>query len=207
MDHRFIHWLGHASFRLEDGERTIYIDPWKLPPNSPPAHLILITHPHYDHLSKPDIETIATPETIVVTTPDASQQLSMKCLHAVPGQSLSAGRWQIDAVAAYTIGSAYHPKSNNWVGYIIRLGNSSAVYHSGDTDLIPEVRRVKADVALLPCGGTYTMNGAEAGTAANHIRPRLVIPMHWGDIVGSKKDAEQVQNTFTGETVIKEPER
>jgi L-ascorbate metabolism protein UlaG (beta-lactamase superfamily) len=207
MDHRFIHWLGHASFRLEDGERTIYVDPWKLPPNSPPAHLILITHPHYDHLSAPDIARIAIPETIVVATPDASKQLTMKCLRAVAGQSLEAGSWQLTAVAAYNVASSYHPKSKGWVGYILRLGQGALIYHSGDTDLTPEVRGVKADVALLACGGTYTMNAAEAGEAAKAIGPKLVIPMHWGDIVGTKKDAEQVRSTFTGETVIKEPER
>lgn len=207
MDHRFIHWLGHASFRLDDGERTVYIDPWKLPVNSPPAHLILITHPHYDHLSRPDIERIATAKTIIVATPDCTDGLSREFLRAGPGQELSAELWKIRAVPAYTIASSFHPRAKNWVGYIIRLESGSVVYHSGDTDLTPDVKDVRADVALLPCGGTYTMNGAEAGAAANSIGPQLVIPMHWGDFVGSKKDAETVRTSFHGETVIKAPER
>ena len=207
MDHRFIHWLGHASFRLEDGEHVIYIDPWKLPPNSPPARLILITHPHYDHLSGPDVERVSTPETVIVATPDCADGLSRSFLLAIPGHELSAEPWKIRAVAAYTIASSFHPKPKNWVGYTIRLGTGLVVYHSGDTDLTPEVQGIRADVALLPCGGTYTMNGADAGAAANHIGPQLVIPMHWGDIVGSRKDAEEVRKHFRGETVIKTPER
>ena len=207
MDHRFIHWLGHASFRLDDGEHVIYIDPWKLPPKSPPAHLILITHPHYDHLSRPDLERVSTPETVIVATPDCVDGLSRTFLRASPGQELSAKLWMIRAVPAYTIASSFHPKPKNWVGYTIRLGNGSVVYHSGDTDLTPEVKAVRADVALLVCGGTYTMNGVDAGEAANHIGPQLVIPMHWGDIVGSRKDAQDVRTTFRGETVITTPER
>jgi L-ascorbate metabolism protein UlaG (beta-lactamase superfamily) len=207
MDHRFIRWLGHASFRLDDQESAIYIDPWKLPSNSPPANLILITHSHFDHLSLPDIERIATAETVVVATPDSSKQLPMKTLEAVPAQSLTAGKWQIGAVAAYNTSASFHPRSNSWVGYTIRLRDGTVVYHSGDTDLTPELKKVKADIALLSCGGTYTMNGLQAGAAANRIEPRLVIPMHWGDIVGTRKDAEEVRRIFKGETVIKEPER
>jgi len=207
VDHRFIHWLGHASFRLDDGEHAIYIDPWKLPPGSPPAHLILITHPHYDHLSTPDIDRISTAETIIVATPDASRGISRKFLRTSPGQEISAGSWNVGAVAAYTIASSFHPRPKNWVGYTIRLGNGCVVFHSGDTDLTPELENVRADVALLACGGTYTMNGAEAGAAANHIGPKLVIPMHWGDIVGSRKDAEELRQVFHGETIIRAPER
>lgn len=207
MDHRFIHWLGHASFRLDDGEHAIYIDPWKLPPSSPPAKLILITHPHYDHLSKVDLDRISTPKTIIVATPDAGKEISRTFLPASPGQEISAESWKIRAVAAYTIASSFHPKSKNWVGYAIRLENGFVLFHGGDTDLTPELMNARADVALLPCGGTYTMNGAEAGAAANAIGPTLVIPMHWGDIVGSRKDAEELQKVFHGETVIKAPER
>jgi L-ascorbate metabolism protein UlaG (beta-lactamase superfamily) len=207
MDHQFIHWLGHASFRVEDGEQSIYIDPWKLPPSCPPASLILITHPHYDHLSLPDIKRIATPETVVLATADAAKQIPLDCKLVHPGQALSALLWRIETVAAYTLKSTSHLKAHGWVGYTVTLKNGMTVFHSGDTDRTPELEAVRADVALLACGGTYTMNGAEAGEAANRIAPRLVIPMHWGDIVGSRSEAEIVRNTFTGDTVIKEPER
>jgi L-ascorbate metabolism protein UlaG (beta-lactamase superfamily) len=75
----------------------------------------------------------------------------------------------------------------------------------GDSDAIPEMQTLKVDVALMPCGGTYTMTAAEMAAAANGFKPKVLIPMHWGDIVGSKADA--VAKAFSGTTVIKSPER
>jgi L-ascorbate metabolism protein UlaG (beta-lactamase superfamily) len=82
-----------------------------------------------------------------------------------------------------------HPKANNWVGYILTLGDST-YYHAGDTDHAPELDDVKADVAFLPIGGTYTMTAQEAGQLAKVIQPQLAVPMHYGYVVGSPKDAE-----------------
>jgi L-ascorbate metabolism protein UlaG (beta-lactamase superfamily) len=93
------------------------------------------------------------------------------------------------------------------VGYLITLSTGQKIYHSGDTDFTPEMRTVVTDFALLPCGGTYTMSGKEAADAANVFKPQTLIPMHWGDIVGTRKDAEEVQKSFNGETIIKAPER
>ncbi len=207
MDHWFIHWLGHASFRLDDEDRSIYIDPWKLPAASPPASLILITHPHYDHLSAPDIARVTAAGTLLVAPADTAQRLTQPCLVARPGESLVAGDWHIEAVPAYTLSSTYHPKARGWVGYKIRLKSGTTVFHSGDTDRTPELEAVRSDAVLLACGGTYTMDGREAGRAANAMGPRIVVPMHWGDIVGSRKDAELLRAAFKGETVIKEAER
>ena len=64
---------------------------------------------------------------------------------------------------------------------------------------------LKVDVALMPCGGTYTMTAAEMAAAANGFKPKVLIPMHWGDIVGSQADAEAVKKAFAGTTVIKSP--
>ena len=114
---------------------------------------------------------------------------------------------KVKTVHAYNIGKKFHPKQNNWVGYVIALSTGERVYHSGDTDLTPEMRGVVTEFALLPCGGTYTMSGKEAGDAANIFKPRAVIPMHWGDIVGTRADAEEVQKVFKGETIIKAPEK
>ena len=107
-----------------------------------------------------------------------------------PGDSLSVEGIKIEAVPAYNIGKQFHPKTSGWVGYIVTIGGQR-IYHPGDTDLIPEMEKIKADVALLPVGGTYTMTAEEAAEAANKIKPRVAVPMHFGTIVGSIKDAEK----------------
>jgi len=206
VDH--IHWIGHASFRIEDETTEIYIDPWKLPAGSPKASVVLITHGHSDHYSPEDISRIEQPGTVFVAPADVAAKLKGKTVvTASPGHSYPAGGVTVEAVPAYNRAKAFHPRSNNWLGYVVTLSTGMRVYHSGDSDAIPEMQALKVDVALMPCGGTYTMTAAEMAAAANLFEPKVLIPMHWGDIVGSKADAETVKKTFTGTTVIKAPER
>jgi L-ascorbate metabolism protein UlaG (beta-lactamase superfamily) len=207
MHHQHIHWLGHASFRIEDGAKQIYIDPWKLPVDSPKADVVLITHAHYDHFSQDDIAKVRKESTVFFAPKDVAYQIEGNVIVVTPNQSYAIGELRVRTIPAYNIGKQYHPKQNNWVGYLLTLSTEQKIYHSGDTDFTPEMRTVVADFALLPCGGTYTMSGDEAAGAANAFKPRAVIPMHWGDIVGGMQDAEAVKKGFTGETVIKPAER
>jgi L-ascorbate metabolism protein UlaG (beta-lactamase superfamily) len=203
-----IHWIGHASFRIEDGKAQIYLDPWKLPAGSPKASVVLITHGHSDHYSPEDIAKIEQPGTVFVAPADVAVKLKGKTVvTASPGQKYQAGGLTVEAVPAYNRNKAFHPRSNNWLGYIVTLSTGVRVYHSGDSDAIPEMEALTVDVALMPCGGTYTMTAAEMAAAANLFKPKVLIPMHWGDIVGSKADAETVKRIFAGTTVIKTPER
>jgi len=206
IDH--IHWLGHASFRIDDGPVRISIDPWKLRAGSPQADVVLITHAHYDHFSAPDIAAIEKPGTVFVAPADVAAKLPGKTVvTAAPGTALQAGPVKVTAVAAYNIGKVFHPKANGWVGYVVTLSNGQRIYHTGDSDATPEMKQVQADVALMPCGGTYTMNAADVAAAANTFRPAVLVPMHWGDIVGDRPDADAVAEAFTGETAILAPER
>jgi L-ascorbate metabolism protein UlaG (beta-lactamase superfamily) len=206
VDH--IHWLGHASFRIDDGAARVYIDPWKLAGGAPKADVILITHAHFDHFSAEDIARIEQPTTVFVAPADVAAKLKAKhVIAAEPGGSYTAGPVKVTAVPAYNTNKDFHPKANHWVGYIVTLSNGQRVYHSGDSDATPEMKKVETDVALMPCGGTYTMTAAEMAAAANEFKPAVLIPMHWGDIVGSKADADQVAKAFKGQTVIKTVER
>jgi L-ascorbate metabolism protein UlaG (beta-lactamase superfamily) len=203
-----IHWIGHASFRIEDGASQIYIDPWKLRAGSPKATVVLITHGHSDHYSPEDIALIEQPGTVFVAPADVAAKLKGKnVVVASPGHNYKAGGVTVEAVPAYNRNKAFHPRANNWLGFIVTLSTRVRVYHSGDSDAIPEMGALKVDVALMPCGGTYTMTAAEMAAAANGFKPQVLIPMHWGDIVGSKADADTVKKVFTGTTVIKAPER
>ncbi len=184
-----IHWLGHASIKIS-AERLIYIDPWKLGKDEPTADLILITHAHYDHCSPEDVQKICGEQTTVVCPADCVEKLPGKIETIRPGERLAVEGIQIEAVRAYNLNKAFHPRANGWVGYIVTVGGKR-IYHAGDTDLIPEMEQLKVDVAMLPVGGTYTMDAREAAEAANRITPQVAIPIHWGDIVGSVRDAEK----------------
>lgn len=201
-----IEWLGHASFRITSKNgKVVYIDPWKLKTGTK-ADLILITHDHFDHLSPEDVEKIQKPDTEIVTTPDGAKKLRGKVQRVNPGDKITASGFEVEAVPAYNTRpdrQNYHPRGNKWVGYIVNV-DGVKIYHTGDTDVIPEMSDLKPDIALLPCGGTYTMDAKEAVEAARKICPKLVIPMHWGDVAGSKNDAEEVQKSFSGKVKILE---
>jgi len=183
-----ITWLGHASFKIKAPEGVIYIDPWKLR-SAEPADLILITHEHYDHFSAEDVQKIRKPDTTIITTASVAAQLKGDVKTVKAGDTLTVKGVKIEVVPAYNPAKQFHPKQAGGVGYIITAGGRR-IYHAGDTDAIPEMNQVKADVVLLPVGGKYTMTAAEAAKVANAIKPAVAVPMHWGDIVGSRADAE-----------------
>jgi len=185
-----ISWLGHAAFRI-DGDSTVYIDPFNIT-GGPTADLILVTHTHYDHYSPEDIKKISGPDTVLVITEDATVDGGIDVVRASPGDTLEVKGVQVRTVAAYNINKAFHPKENRWVGYIVSMGSKN-VYHTGDTDAIPEMEELGPDVALVPVGGTYTMNAAEAAEAVKSMKAAAAIPMHWGEIVGERSDAVEFE--------------
>jgi len=197
-------WLGHASFKLKAGERIIYIDPWKVKKGEG-ADLILITHSHFDHLSPDDVRHIQKKDTVIVTTKDSTSNLKGDVRIIKPGDKITVGDIEIETIPAYNIGKSYHPKANGWVGFIMTISGKK-IYHAGDTDATPEMKKLGVDIALLPVGGTYTMTAEEAAEIANEFKPISAIPMHWGTIVGSKADAEKFKKLFKGETNVLQPE-
>lgn len=184
-----IRWFGHASFRLSDGKNVLYIDPWKLPGEPHDADAIFVSHSHYDHCSPADVAKASKDGTVIVAPADTIQKLG--ATNAItPGDSVSIQGITVEAVAAYNVGKAFHPRGHNWCGAVVGLGGKR-VYYAGDTDLIPQMNDLKdVDVALLPVGGTYTMSAQEAADATRAIGCRAAIPYHWGDIIGSEKDAQ-----------------
>lgn len=197
-----LEWLGHASFRIKASNKIIYVDPYQLTGQQEKASIILITHSHYDHCSQLDIEKIAKDNTIIACTADCQSKVTrikkkIQLKLVEPGAELTLGNLKIKAIEAYNITKKFHPKNEGWVGYIIQFG-STIIYHAGDTDITKEMEKLTGYakkgnffIALLPIGGTYTMNAEEATQAAAIIKPSLAIPMHWGSIVGSKSDAEK----------------
>ncbi len=194
-----IEWLGHASFRITFDDKVIYIDPWEIK-NPKPADIIFVTHSHFDHFSLQDIEKISKKGTYVVGPEDIRDKIPSDCEYICvkPGEENEVLGIKFQAVPAYNINKQFHPRSNNWVGYIIYLGDSK-IYHLGDTDLIPEMEGLQPDIALLPIGGTYTMNAKEASQAARIMKATKVIPMHYGKIVGSEQDLKIFKSNLPSE--------
>lgn len=188
-DHIF--WLGHDSFRLK-GEKVVYVDPWKLAAGAEQADVILVTHDHYDHFSADDLVKLSKVDTVVVAPQAVAQKFDGKVTVVKPGDKLTANGVNIEVVPAYNSNKKFHPKAAGYVGYIVTL-NGKRIYHTGDTDLIPEMAQIQCDIALLPVSGTYVMTAIEAAEAANTLKPALAIPMHYGDpaVVGTRSDAEE----------------
>ncbi|MBW2631418.1 MAG: MBL fold metallo-hydrolase [Deltaproteobacteria bacterium] len=186
-----IFWLGHSTIRI-DGEKVIYIDPWKLR-DPKGADLILISHSHHDHLSPEDVEKIQKNDTVIITTQDCATELSGDVRIVKPGDTVWTGKIEVEAVRSYNIGKIFHPKENNWLGFVVTM-MGKRIYYCGDTDFIPEMENIRADIVIVPVGGTYTMNAEEAARAVNMIKPETAIPIHYGDIVGSVEDAERFRD-------------
>ena len=186
-------WLKNAAYRWDGDGLTVYIDPWGVGDDAPKADVIFITHGHYDHYSPEDIERVRTPETQLVAPRDTANELSGNVQAVTAGDTIEAGGIKVQAVPAYNVAEDRldkHPKANGWVGYILQLGDTS-YYHAGDTDHVPELESVPADVAFLPVGGTYTMDVSEAAGLVRAMSPQLAVPMHYGFVAGTPADGDR----------------
>jgi len=200
-----LRWLGHDTFRIT-GEKVIYTDPFQIEKTGPVADIILITHEHRDHCSPEDVKKVSGPGTTIVTTPDCLAKLegiASKGIRTVkPGDRITVDGIEVEAVRAYNTNKKFHPRENNWVGYVFKAGDL-LYYLAGDTDLIPEMKDIKCDVALLPVSGTYVMTAEEAVEAALDIRPRVAVPMHYGAIVGERSDADRFASALKGKVDVR----
>ncbi|MCK4544966.1 MBL fold metallo-hydrolase [candidate division WOR-3 bacterium] len=198
-----IKWLGHDTFLIDYEGKIIYIDPFNITVEMPEADYIFITHSHYDHFSKDDIKRIEKENTIIIAPYDVINQIrNHKTVVAKIGEEIELKDFKFKTVPAYNIDKYFHPKANKWVGYILNIAGVK-VYHSGDTDRIPEMQDMNVDIALLPVSGTYVMTAEEAAEAALDIKPDVAIPMHYGSIIGNKSDAERFAKLLKDKIQVK----
>jgi L-ascorbate metabolism protein UlaG (beta-lactamase superfamily) len=196
-----ISWLGHSSIKIKMA-KVIYIDPWKIR-DEEKADLVLISHSHGDHLSLPDVRKIQKNDTVIITTGDCASQLSGDIRVAKPGDMITVHGVTVETVPSYNLSKAFHPKASSWIGFVITV-EGKRIYYAGDTDFVPEMRDIKADIMIMPVGGTYTMTAEEAAQAVNFVKPKVAIPIHWGDIVGSAADAAKFKKLCQVPVTIKE---
>ena len=187
--------LCHSAIRIVADKKVIYVDPFGIEKRYNDADYICITHAHYDHFSPEDIKRVKNNDSIILITEDIYQDVvklgfrENRIVIVDPEQKYNIKGLLVETVRAYNINKAFHPKSNNWVGYIFEFG-LERVYVAGDTDVTPEMWKIKCDLAFLPVGGTYTTDYAEAAKLANVLKPTIVVPIHYGKIVGSIQDAK-----------------
>jgi L-ascorbate metabolism protein UlaG (beta-lactamase superfamily) len=203
-----VHWLGHDSFVLQ-GSRTVIIDPYKAKGDYK-ADLLLISHEHSDHLSAEDITRFTDASTTVLAPSICEEPLrkfKLEKKFLKPGSKLEVKGVTVETVPAYNLnkfrepGKVFHPKPDGRVGYVVTL-DGVRFYHSGDSDATPEMKSLDVDVAFLPVSGTYVMTAPEAAEAAKAMKAKVVVPMHWGAIVGSKADAETFRKLLGSDRAV-----
>jgi len=197
-----IRWHGHDTFSVESDVR-IFFDPYKLSKQSE-ADLILISHDHFDHLSLEDLQKISTIKTTIVAAKECVNKITSiafkEKMGIAPGEEKTVNGIRIRAVSAYNIDKInhdtkkpFHPKEDNKIGFLVNI-NGIVIYHTGDSDLIPEMSNLRPDILLIPVSGTYVMTNKEAAKATEIIKPKIAIPMHYGTIVGTERDATEFKN-------------
>jgi L-ascorbate metabolism protein UlaG (beta-lactamase superfamily) len=194
-----IRWLGHDTFKI-NGEKIIYTDPFQLA-REDRADIILVTHEHRDHCSPEDINKIWGPSTVIIAPADCAAKLKKNYRVIKPGEQIEVLGIKIEAVPSYNTNKTFHTKDRKWVGYIFSV-LGKRIYLAGDTDRIPEMKNIHADIALLPVSGTYVMTAEEAVEAALDINPQIAIPMHYGSIIGTRDDAEKFAHALEGKIKV-----
>jgi len=204
-----INHLEHSGFCLEAEGLVVYLDPYNLTLSQvKPAAFVLISHNHFDHLDPNGIKKVAHSATVIIGPTECQKQLAglkvKEIIYVSPGQKLELDGLKLEVMAAYNLnkfksaGVVYHPKEDEKVGYVVELAGVR-IYHAGDTDKIPEMEKLeRIDITLLPVSGTYVMDFKEAAETASLIKPKLVIPMHYGSVIGSLSDAEKFKELATG---------
>ena len=185
----------HSSIKIQK-DKTIYIDPFKIKEILHDADFIFITHSHYDHFSTEDILKIAKIDTTFITITETKSSLELlgipnnQIVIVEPNNTYEIKGIKFETVPAYNENKKFHPKENKWVGYIIEF-DGIKYYIAGDTDNIKDIEKIKCDIAFLPIGGTFTMNAKEAADLANKIDAKIIVPIHYGEIVGTKEDLDK----------------
>jgi L-ascorbate metabolism protein UlaG (beta-lactamase superfamily) len=196
-------WYQQSGFRWKGEKLVMYIDPWNIKGDLPPADLVLITHAHGDHYSNDDLKKIKGAKTVFVAPADVAKELSGNVKAVRPGERIDAAGVKLETVPAYNADPARlqaHPKANAWVGYVMQLAGRT-YYHAGDTDHLPELEKIKTDVAFVPIGnGGFVMTVEEAAAFVKAMKPKVAVPMHYGFYpgVGVEGDGPRFKKAAAG---------
>ena len=200
--------LNHASIKITS-DKIYYFDPYKIDKKMNDADYIFITHDHYDHFDYSSIKNVINESTMLIVPAcleEKVKEITNNYTIVYPSCNYEIATLHFDTVPSYNIGKSFHLKEMNYVGYIVNIKNNK-VYVMGDTDVIDEIKDISCDICFVPIGGTYTMNYKEASNYINMIKPKEVIPIHYGSIVGNRdlglKFSELVNSNINVKVFIK----
>lgn len=198
-------FFGHSFFKVEFNGTKILFDPFInntcsdsafkriIPCKAKKADLndidlILISHEHFDHFDKKAVESIVKQNNALVVAHDSIlNELELERRFLCPlnlNQKLNVRNLNIEAF------TAHHPESFYPIGFLVSAKGKS-IYFSGDTSLIDDFSKINVDLALLPIGGTYTMDCVDSVKATKLIKPKFVVPMHYNTFGMIKADANE----------------
>lgn len=182
-------WLKHSAFKIKANGKIIYLDPFKISKNEEKADIIICSHEHFDHFDEKSIKELLKDSTKLFGPSSISKSLKKfngKGLDLYNPHKINDDI-TIEFIPAYNLkrirpgtNEVFHPKEKKWAGTILEI-EGKKIYHAGDTEKIPEMKELASrniDIAMLPCGGQYTMDFEESSDSAIDINPKIVIPMH-----------------------------
>jgi len=197
----YLTWLGHSTFRIETAEgKVILIDPWikdnPLCPDSEKKQkqvdVLLCTHGHGDHIGDAVAVCLEHQPTVVGIFELALWLGSKGAKNVSPmnkGGTQEVGGVKVTMVhAVHSCGIQEEDGSfiygGEACGYVVELSDGLKLYHAGDTGPFSDMQIIhdlyKPDIALLPMGDLFTMGIREAEYACKLLKPRAVVPMHFG---------------------------
>lgn len=192
-----------SSIRIEY-DKVIYFDPYKIKEDKHDADIIFITHDHYDHLDTESINKIKKDNTVIIapqSIENSIKNIEVKdYIYLKPDDEINIDDINIKAVRAYNIEKPFHPKESNWLGYIVSI-KGITYYIAGDTDKTKEAENVVCDIALIPIGGHFTMDVEDATELVKIINPKIVIPTHYGSIIGDINEGKRLKNNLSNTNI------
>lgn len=225
-----ITWLGHATFRVETpGGKIILIDPWVMGNPACPTtertvkkvDVMLCTHGHFDHIGDA-VEIAKKHNPKVVGIPELCGWLGKKGVKQTA--EMNKGGTQTVEDIKVTMVHADHScgikdgdelvYGGEACGYVVEFSNGMKIYHAGDTNVFGDMKIIRElyapEIAMIPIGDHYTMGPREAAFACNLLKPKTVIPMHFGTfppLVGRPSDLKklvpdvEIREMKPGETI------
>ena len=188
-----------SSIRIA-GSKILYFDPFQITAAAHDADIIFITHEHYDHFEPESIAKIKKEGTFLIAPESMKKKVlsesgveSDKCVFYNSGETHELEGIVIETIPAYNKLKPFHPKGKKWQGYIVKM-DDVRYYVAGDTDVNEDIQKVKCDVALIPIGGHFTMDKKQAAEYIANLKPKAVIPTHYGNVVGKPTDGSDFQN-------------
>ena len=186
-----------SSIKIDKSVK-IYFDPFKIEENFHDADYIFITHDHYDHFDPDSIFKVRNDNTKIIVPKLLKERVGDlgfsddNILEVVPNENYEIGNLKFNTVFSYNVDKPFHPIENGWCGYVVEI-DGFVYYIAGDTDGLIENESINCDVAFVPIGGVYTMDYKEASSFVNKLKPKVVVPTHYGSIVGRITDGESFE--------------